>query len=586
MSSKQRRIALTFTAGLFAMGLLAGCGAATPDSATPDSAVTESTSTPASDPTPTTTPIAESSIEAFCEEAGRLAVRDPQAAIDLIDAFRAPAKEAAARGDDPAVENQDELLNACTEVRVSAAEQLALNAVLASEKEQRAAEEKAAKEDAKEKEEEANKTASERVAEDWDRVAEHWILPLSGVAIVTASIFVGLLIVSRIVSISPIARKGIWKTGKRRAALVFGLLLMLASSLIVASHLVRLAKSPVIEMSIRVWLGVALGAALVGVFLFARWLASRLRLAVDVYGITKDKDDWATSRVVNLLSSMAGTPARGIEVPVGSDVDALAGPALPTTITNKVLSVFQEVVKFLFGGVPWQVSVRTDGKKLGTVTVSHNGVTVDKTLIDVTPFELPAKVDTSEALYYFAATVVIMALRKRNPGFEGLSGTTRWQSLGLQALATASFKFGDPELEAMLEDAVENDVGNHLAIFALENTRSRTKVTLPELQQYTARLQEQLVAIKKLPKVGDRALDVELRVRLVLALVTLNIKSLTTAAEWSLTPQQEANIVELVLQLNKRDPESGFYEDMKAQAAIAFEDLVPPEVVVSNGSQS
>ena len=210
--------------------------------------------------------------------------------------------------------------------------------------------------------------------------------------------------------------------------------------------------------------------------------------------------------------------------------------------------------------------------------MTHNGESVAKELIDVSEFDLPKDVDATDALYYFAASVVIMALQGRNPGFEGLAGATRWKGLGLQALATDNFKLGDPELEAMLEDAVYADSGNHLALFALENARHRRATERKELTAFADVLKDELAVIQGLPKRrGQVALDLELRVRLVLAIVSLNLMPLPATPHSGEAPSPEEakkNIVELILLLNK-ERESAFHKGIRGQAAGALKESIP-----------
>ena len=493
-----------------------------------------------------------------------------------------PAVKAAAERDGTLTDEQMALFSACDSVRLSAASRVATNAV-----------EEVDDARAKEAEAEASKTPAETFSAGWTDVVEHWFVPLTGVGILVGALLVGMLVLARFVSLTRIARRG-FRRSARWVALPIGLLLILASSVNLAILLTGIGKSVTVESTTTWFLVATMAAAALGIWLFARWLASRLRLEVDVFGSgeTADKkDELATARVVNLLHSLAGTPPRGLDVPVGTDVQALTDGTLPTTIANKVLSVVQSVVGFLFLGTPWRVTVRTDGDNVATVTVTHNGESVTKSTIDLSSFELPEKVEKTNALRYFAAAAVIMALRNRNPGFEALAGATDWRSLGLQALGAATFQMvGDSDLESMLEDAVELDPGNNVAVFALENTRHRQDTDRESLSRYARDLKRQLVVLHELPGRGSRQLDIELRVRLVLALVTLNIWTIPAdqvPAEPLTGPptppprleQAMENVRALIHLLGRRGLKSPFYEDLRRRAGVAHNALplvVPP----------
>ena len=331
MRTKPRAL-LALGAGLLALWLLAGCSA--------------EPSTPPDTPSGVSKKLDILDLQDFCNEAGRLASRDPKAAIELIDSVRAAAKEASER-DETLTEDQLALMNACDEVRVSAEARVATNAVEAANDKR-----------AEEAEAEANKTPAETFGEGWTDVVEHWFSPLGGVGILAAALIVGQLIVTRLLSLAPVIRSGLNASGRGVLGAV-GFALMAISSVALAALFVSIGKASTVDGTIG-WLLVEFGVvAVLGIVLFALWLSSRLRLTVDVFtsGEKADKDELATSRVVNLLSSLAGTPPDGINVPLGTDVKELTGATLPSTAANKVLEVVQAVIVYIFFGTPWRVVI-------------------------------------------------------------------------------------------------------------------------------------------------------------------------------------------------------------------------------------
>jgi hypothetical protein len=548
MRTKPQRIALGLSAGLLAVAL-AGCTASAPET-TPERQVSH---------TLTTHAVAPTDLDTFCDQAELLASRDPQGAIDLIDAVRAPAKEAADRDLASLTADQKELLNACWEVRVSAAAKLVREAVSSAEADVVA-----------ENEEKAGKTPAETVGDAWADVIENWFAPLTGLGLLIAGMIAGLLILARFATLIPKVRQGWRRRWKARVAFWLGSALIVAGSIATARLLTGFTERSTLDG----WgeVAIAIAIALFGSWLMATYLASRLRLTVEGQNDKGEPDKWATARIVTALATMGAAPSRGLEIPSGSDIEALAEAALPSIPSNKVLAVVQSVFRMVFLGTPWRITVIQHGERSATVSVIHNGESVERQLIDLDDrFELPDKVDAPSAVLTFASAAILIALSRRHSGFEGLAGTESWRSLGLQVLAARYYKLGEPELETMLKAALAFDSGNHVATFALENARNRDTIVPADLNRYYESLIRELKAAKKL-----KAKDLAFRIRLVSSLIAINVRSAgTPTADLRDAGHIAIQVIESLRRRSTRKAPD-FGKALQLQGAIAFEMLRRP----------
>jgi hypothetical protein len=498
--------------------------------------------------------------EYFCLELRSSLRSDPEFVIELIDKARAPAQAQLDAGVPPSEELLAEA-NKCTDLRQDALARIEEKAVLQRDKD------KAAEDDPT--------TWSEDVQAQWAEVLKRWVVPLGGVAALAGAFIVAFFVLSRFLSLTPFARRGIFSRLDRGAALVSGLIGIGASAVGLSVALAAINESVAFDGDV---LSPIVGWALIAVvsmYFFARWLASRLKLTVDVYDL-KGKSDWGTARAVNLLSSLAGSPARGLEVPVGSDVDALVGAALPESGASAILAKIQAVIRFIFLGTPWKISIRTDSSDLGaepatqaTATIIHNGETVDQAFIDVSKFGLPEDADKTDAVYTLAAAAVIVALRRRNAGFEGLAGTTRWRSLGLQAIATTIYATDLDKRNPLLTSALEVDSGNLMARYTVEAIAHRWASDAGELGDYKEELWDELAAVHRLPHPWRRPLDMELRIRVLLAVVALNLHAASGAAG-VIEARDRKNLETLLKQVGRTGMTSPLAQQVRLSAAVAW----------------
>ena len=559
------RVVLALGAGLLALGFLAGCTSPTAAESAPEPAAT-------TDPAPTPArgaiveknlPVAAADVPKFCGFAARLALKDPQAAIDLIDSVRAPAKETLER-DETLSSDQALLLDACADVRLSAAAQVASDAIESAVGDEA--------EEAEKAEEKADKTPAEKLGEAWADVVENWFTPLTGLALLVGVTIVVLLVLARFASLVRGIRNGLRYRWARRVAFWVGLGLIVFSSFWTAKLLTRHAKESTIDGW--PWIAGVVAIGLVGSVIFAKYLAARLSLKVVGDDAKGESGDWTTARIVAALSSMGAKPSRRLEIPTGSDIDELSKASLPGVPTNKVLEVIQSVIGWIFLGTPWRIKVIQDGEKRATVSAVHNGESVLEQVINLDDFKLPEKVDKQDALITLASAAILIALSRRHQGFEGLAGTENYGSFGVQVLAARLYRLEDPDLATMLKRAVALDPGNHVASFMLQNALHRDSIDPEVLAKYYRFLVGKLAVANEL-----KAEELADRSRLLASIMAVNIRSAPAVPgqdRTQLLKDAAQNVVDVVLNFRDRRSKRESLSNSKTlqlQAAIMFEML-------------
>ncbi|WP_133806154.1 hypothetical protein [Kribbella caucasensis] len=242
-----------------------------------------------------------------------------------------------------------------------------------------------------------------------------------------------------------------------------------------------------------------------GLWGVARWLATRLRLHVEVRTSDGKIDEGATGHAIALLSDLAGAPAEGLEVPHGADVNVLNGSAITGTPEGRVAKLLVDLIQTVIGVTPWQITVDVVSQDVLSVHVSRNGRPAGSAVVerqalgldyDVTPtdnsdshMETAANSQgTKPDLHRFVAAVVVLALTKYHD-FTGLYGTTDWRSLGLHYVATAQLKDGQQARNALAR-ALDYDAGNLLSQVAFHYEVARHDVTSERLKAYAVWLKD------------------------------------------------------------------------------------------------
>lgn len=276
------------------------------------------------------------------------------------------------------------------------------------------------------------------------------------------------------------------------------LILLVAGVIITLWVSVLLPQGLAITRSISIFLGVIAG--LLGVFLTAWWLATKLQLEIKVtYDDEKAKQAEA-ALVTAFLYELSTKKPEDLEVPRGVEVTALAG-ALSTLPDNAVSKAIKSFLTAVAGTTPWVASI--EGEKAGrTISVIRNGRAVASSIIDV-PSLLPVTPEAAGkdkpadplagAPLRMAAAFVLVTLATKHPSLKaGLAGATDWQSVGLQYVATTLLR-GDENAQKnreMLGRAVELDINNMAAQLAYRHATDRTSTDAKVLIDYREWLEQ------------------------------------------------------------------------------------------------
>ncbi|QJW35962.1 hypothetical protein [Cellulosimicrobium protaetiae] len=251
-----------------------------------------------------------------------------------------------------------------------------------------------------------------------------------------------------------------------------------------------------------------LSLAVLGVGLTTVFLATRLRVRVDVRGEEAKDPALESGHLVALLRELGGTSARGLEMPRGTDVETLRGGVLSELPQNAVLKVLTSLVTGLAGSLPWRVVVEERGTSLAVV-ITRNGrlagsavVSHDRLVGRVAPVRDGAQepepeddaaatpADSWSDLQRAAAAVVLTTLARHHTGFEGLCGTTSWRSLALFDLATSVYDHDEETQKGLLAAACSDDPGNLPAQVALARVTMRRSDTFEKADRYVRWLTE------------------------------------------------------------------------------------------------
>ena len=262
--------------------------------------------------------------------------------------------------------------------------------------------------------------------------------------------------------------------------------------------------------------------ALLGAGLTATAVATRLRVTVEVTG-ADGADEAARTRVVAFVRELGAERPRGLETPLGADVDVLQGGVLGDLPTGKIATAVVGGVRALLGTTPWRVHVAAASDDRLSVVVTRNGraagsAVVDRhVLLQLVPDGTAPLLGTID-LHRGAAAVVVTTLSRHHDGFEGLCGTTSWRSLALHYVATTDLRTDDAR-RPLLAAAAELDPSSDLVQFALMHATLRESRDAGELEAYVAWLTEFASPVDE-PRPGYEAL--QLRALYVRAAIAIN----------------------------------------------------------------
>lgn len=324
-------------------------------------------------------------------------------------------------------------------------------------------------------------------------VADAWATWLGGsgkqlAELLSSAVLVGaiILVLARLSLLLPWSdRRDRWSrtTHLRNSKLRWFLLLAAAllTPVLTPFAFTRTTESPAL------WLAVVVTLLLVIVLVSAiaataAWLYQRQRVTIQCFTSGKaDEGEAKAADIVTHLRQLGAAPPRGLQMPIGADVDALKGSNIteggwPTWL-GKLVTLLQNALSV----TPWRVRVDF-GEGEGddsetTVVISRHGRTIASTRVKHTPVGAdgpsvePAKL---------VAAFTLMVLSKAYGGFDGLNGATSWRSVGLQYAAS-----DEPDRARklrLLGKACDLDPRNRAAHYSFRMAKYRKSTDARELE--------------------------------------------------------------------------------------------------------
>ncbi len=403
----------------------------------------------------------------------------------------------------------------------------------------------------------------------WEAIVEQWITPLLGSMLLalgwTALAFV---VAVRVLTALP------WMHSRRRdrgaqAALAVGAATSAVVALVLIAALLDqrgrgsrfeeggVAGEGVVQAPSVFWIGPAV-LLVVSAVLTAAHLLGRLRvslLAMDVQGDV-DRSKERTTQLIALLGRVGGSPPAGVEIPRGSDVTSLGDSMLLPAPVGAVAKAVLGILAALVGGTPWKVALDYLDDDTAAVVVSRNGRTVQTAELSTSAGPAVGGVfagndieEKRSMLCALAAGVVIVALSRAHPGFEGLGGATDGRSVGLQYVATTTFTDDHRTAMLLLGRALQIDPGNRAADVALQNLLHRRATDAVELRAYRDSLAE---TADSLQRDGHTLLAQRVLITYFAVLVNLHAAAPTTLRPYDL-PQRHLQMEKLLAETERRD---------------------------------
>ncbi|BDI22484.1 hypothetical protein L3i23_12600 [Herbiconiux sp. L3-i23] len=571
--TRRRRLVLAVAVTFLAGAALSGCAA----TAGPAPAVTALSAD-------------DATVQAVCDRAATLTDSgEPDAALDLIDRYRDGAPTPAP-----------------TVTRRTSTPTPSPTPVVDCEPERLAALDAAAQAGSMQE----VPSPAQSFARDWDRVAVGLIVPLLPALLTAGVAFLVFAILGRLAALLPGMPWPAVRSRVRRVTVTSaGLVLAAAGAVLLAATL------PLgIPSLLALWALVGLA----GSVLLGAAFAGRLRIGIEVREGDRNIRE-ASAQVIAQLQSIGAAPPRGVEAPIGSDVTALADAVLQAPATNPVVQLVRLVGSALFTTTPWRVLVAIEDDR-ASVIVTRNGRAVAAHEVDPSrlfpvgitdpasgessppaiaaarPVDEPAPPVLLPFVHECAAAVVITALATEYDGFEAL-GSTSWESVALQYVATTAFD-ADPETKRrLLAASLEADPDNLVAESALHHAMfrhaDRPEEIVPYLELLERRIESLLVAPSSVPastspvvvtpdpEVGHiegempapGSLDLVRRLLIGYLAASLNLQEFGIG-----DARRERNARRLVDLLANGTPASGGLRDrMRLSAGLMYVEVVPGE---------
>jgi hypothetical protein len=342
----------------------------------------------------------------------------------------------------------------------------------------------------------------------WDRAVDEIFSPLQNSGLAVLGMIAGLLVLARLLVFT---RGGLTFSARknRRQMGVLGLALVILSPL----TLVTLAGAGLRPWW--TWIPFLLLTGCGGSWAISRYLGSRLALRITTTGAKDEKGrdiQVQPSEVIAHLTQLGAAPPEGIEVSASTDVTALKDIVSPALPKHPAVSIVVGILEGFIGLTPWRVTLESVTATKATITVARNGRSITAEKIDVTALKIPQS-NTGTHVPELAAAVVLTSLSKYHRGFEALCGATKWESVGLQYVASTVFAEDKYKVqrEQLLRAAVDSDHRNLPAQVALQHSRHRTATSTEELARYLNWLATESKMIRRLHAPGGGYTDIHRR---------------------------------------------------------------------------
>jgi hypothetical protein len=273
--------------------------------------------------------------------------------------------------------------------------------------------------------------------------------------------------------------------------------------------------------------------AATGIGLTGLWLATRLRIVMNVQGTDGKPDPAAAAHMAALLAQLGAEPPRGLEVPVGADATELSDALASFVVGAPWLRTLAGLITALAGSTPWRATVSPAAGGQLAVSVSRNGrsraaaiirpsVQLDDSgaqLHDEPGADQGLGDDEPLVLQRLAAAFILTRLSQVHGPFPGLAGATDWRGLGYHYIATTDLRFDldRAQRQQVLARALDFDPDNRLAQLAFWNAMRRRSSDHAELTAY----REWLAGFVADP-LQDEVPDLRLRAAYTTAVVATN----------------------------------------------------------------
>jgi hypothetical protein len=242
-------------------------------------------------------------------------------------------------------------------------------------------------------------------------------------------------------------------------------------------------------------------AAVVGTWRTVHWFGARPRVAVSVTGADGSPSPVRSAQVAQLIRELAATGPRGIDFPGASDVSELAD-ATSKVSENALVGFLTSVAEFVFNVSPWRVSVTEVDGGASLVEIRWNGIPIAAETLNaasVSPSGLKMSDGPKDAAQRLHAAFVATTLVNNYVDMTGLYGATKWRSVGLTFIAVSPFDAA--AREKLLERAVQEDPLNALARRGRDNLRHADPDTIEKTDAALGALEREANAVA--PLSGD-----------------------------------------------------------------------------------